>query len=278
MSDEMPLTVSRENSFVQRGATPTRLRQLKYNFDLLYVLVQRNMKLRYKRSIIGMGWSLINPLAQLVILNFVFSRVAPVGSPHYIVFLFTGLLAWNWFSESLNATTDVIVKNAPLVKLPNFPLALLPVAAVATSFIHFLIALPLLIGFMLLDDLKLTVGLLSAPLVMTVQFVFTLSLGYFLAALQVNFRDTHYLLTIALGLGFFATGIFFDPATFDSQYQIVFKLNPMTVIITAYRTIFVDGSLPDLLPLALLAVVSTAALLFGLMFFRRASASFAEEI
>jgi lipopolysaccharide transport system permease protein len=241
-------------------------------------MVVRDIKLRYKRSIVGIGWSLINPLAELIILGFVFGILLPIAIPHYTAFLFTGLLAWNWFAGAVDGATVVIANNPPLVKLPGFPIALLPIVTVTTYFIHFLIALPILLLFLLLDDLSLTAAVLVSPLIMAIQFIFTLSIGYYLAALQVNFRDTQYLLNIALKLGFFITGIFFDPAAVDEQYQWFFRINPMTILINAYRAIFIEGMLPEPLPLTILAILSIILLIFGLSFFNRAGETFAEEI
>lgn len=269
---------SGNDSLRQSTIAEPKIRHIRYSYDLLHVMVFRDIKLRYRRSIVGIGWSLINPLAELIILGFVFGTLLPINIPHYTAFLFTGLLAWNWFAGALDGATVIIANNPPLVKLPGFPIALLPIATLTTHFIHFLIALPILLLFLFLDDLDLTTAILTSPLIMGIQFIFTLSLGYFLAALQVNFRDTQYLLSIALKLGFFVTGIFFDPATIDKEYEWFFRLNPMTVLITAYRKVFIEGMLPEPLPLTILAIVSMILLFFGLSFFNRAGETFAEEL
>jgi lipopolysaccharide transport system permease protein len=271
------MMTSKDNIQINYVAQP-RLRSFRYIYDLLSVMVGRDMKLRYKRSLLGLGWSLLNPLAELLTLGYVFGRLLNVSTPHYIVFLFTGLLAWNWFSGGLSSSTNVIVGNSSLVKLPGFPVALLPIATITTFFVHFLIALPILLIFILLDGLSITPAIMMSPIVMGIQFIFTLSLGYFFAALQVNFRDTQYLLNIALRLGFFVTGIFFSPADMDEQYQWLFRFNPMTILITSYRTIFIEGVAPDMVPLFIVAIISSILLIFGLSFFNRASQFFAEEI
>jgi len=278
MADQRIKAVLKDDGFMHNFSSLPKIHRLHYIYDLLFVLVSRDIKLRYRRSIAGIGWSLINPLTELLILGFVFGRVLSIDTPHYLIFLFTGLLGWNWFREGLSNTTGIIVNNASLIKLPGIPVFTLPIATVLTHFVHYLIALPILLMMILLDDLLITSALAAAPLIMVIQFVFTLSLGYFLAALQVNFRDTQYLLGIALGLGFFVSGIFFDPATLGPQYQILFYLNPMSVLITAYRTIYLEGSFPDPTPLIILAVISTLMLVIGLSFFDHASESFAEEI
>ena len=111
-----------------------------YVRDLLHVLVARDMKLRYKRSILGVAWSLLNPLAQALVFSFVFVSVLPLNIPDYPLFLLAGLLAWNWFNSSLMLATGAIVDNRELIRRPGFPAAILPVVTVASDLIHFLIA------------------------------------------------------------------------------------------------------------------------------------------
>src|SRR5690349_14967033 len=133
------------------AARPTvfQSRRLVYLWDLLSVLVGRDMKLRYKRSLLGLAWSLVNPLAQFLILNFVFHSILPLDIPNYTPFLFTGILAWNWFNTALMSATDAIVDNGDLIRRPGFPPAVLPLIAVTSNLIHFLLALPILIVFIL---------------------------------------------------------------------------------------------------------------------------------
>src|SRR3990172_511666 len=113
-----------------------------YLVDLLIILIGRDMKLRYRRSVLGLAWTLLNPLAQLLVLNFVFSRILPLNIPNYPSFLFVGLLAWSWFQSSLINGTGAIVDNRDLIKRPGFPEAILPLVTVSANFIHFLLALP----------------------------------------------------------------------------------------------------------------------------------------
>src|SRR5690606_19580849 len=109
-------------------------------YDLLAIMVMRDMKLRYKRSVMGIAWSLLNPLAQLAVFGFVFRFVLPLDIPNYTAFLFIGILAWSWFQGSLQQATGAIVENGALIGYPGFPVAVLPVVTVTSHLVHYLLA------------------------------------------------------------------------------------------------------------------------------------------
>ncbi len=249
-----------------------------YLRDLIRTLIGREITLRYKRSLLGMAWSLLNPLAQLLVFHFVFSLVFPLDVPHYASFLFIGLLAWNWFQTSLQAATGAIVDNRELVRRPGFPVAVLPVISVSANLVHFLLAQPILLVFLILNGLSLSPAILLLPLLFTVQFLLTLSLAYFVATFHVPFRDTQYLLGIALLLGFYLSPVFYPASAIPLKYQGFYRLNPMVTLIEAYRSILLENRLPDPWPLLILIGASLVLLLVGYRFFQRASYSFAEEL
>jgi lipopolysaccharide transport system permease protein len=250
----------------------------RYLWDLLYELVQRDMRLRYKRSILGMLWSLLNPLLQLLVFQFIFAVVLPLNIPRFPLFLFIGLLAWNWFQSALIEATGAIVDNRDLIRRPGFPGLILPLVPVATNFVHFLIALPVLLAFILLSGVPLRPLALFLPVALAVQFLVTLSLAYIVAALHVQFRDTRYLLGIALLLGFYLSPVFYDPQSIPTAYQALYHLNPMVTLIETYRGLLMDGSFPSPLTLGLIAAGGAIALLGGVQLFRRMSIYFAEEL
>ena len=253
-------------------------RQLTYLFDLLRELIARDLKLRYKRSFLGIAWSLVNPLAQLLVLSFIFSRVLPLNIPNYPSFLFTGLLAWNWFQTSLYAATGSIVDNRELIRKPGFSAMILPIVTVATNFIHYLLALPILLVFLWINGTSLKATGMMLPVIFAVQFLFTLSLSYLVATLHVTFRDTQYLLGIVLLLGFYLSPVFYDPSAIPGRFQMIYRLNPMVVLIDAYRQILLHGQLPGGLELLALSLISAGLLWVSYRIFVRASAQFAEEL
>jgi lipopolysaccharide transport system permease protein len=270
-ADELPTPV-------QLNAQTIRRNRLRYLYDLLRTLVVRDMKLRYKRSVLGIAWSLFNPLAQLLVFGFVFSFVLPTHIQNYPLFLFTGIIAWNWFQGTLTQATVSIVENGELIRYPGFPVAILPMVPVTSHLIHFLIAIPVVILVMVLTNVPPNLALLALPGILGLQFILSLSLAYLVATLHVSFRDTQYLLGILLLLGFFLTPIFYSISAIPEPFRLIFSLNPMLHLINAYRSILLFGRLPDGPALIVLAVISLGLLLAGYRIFARASYRFVEEI
>jgi lipopolysaccharide transport system permease protein len=257
---------------------PLDAHQLIQRRDLLLELVGRDIKLRYKRSWVGMAWSLLNPLLQFVVFSFVFQSILPLDIPNYPVFLFSGILVWNWFSSSLVEATASIVGNRELIRRPGFPAAILPVVAVTSNLVHFLLALPILLIIVLLNGTSLTAALLALPLVIAVQFGFTVGLGYLLSTVYVTFRDTQYLLGVALLLGFYLTPVFYDSSGLALGQQAIYRLNPMANLLEAYRAILLKGTFPDGRSLTVIAALCLGLVIIGYKAFRHTSYQFVEEL
>jgi lipopolysaccharide transport system permease protein len=260
------------------GLTFLRGRRLSYLCDLVRELVSRELKLRYRRSILGILWSLLNPLAQLLVFVLIFERVLRLDIPNYPSFVFVGVLSWNWFQSALSIATGAITDNRELVKRPGFPMAILPVVTVTTHLIHFLLALPILLLFVLLSGGRLTSTVLFLPLVMALQFLLILGLSYLTAAVHVTFRDTQHLLGVFLMLLFYLTPVFYDSKIIPERYQALYNLNPMARLVTAYRTILVQGQTPDLVGLLVLGILLGLLVWLGYAVFRQASYRFVEEL
>lgn len=256
----------------------SQIQRLVYFRDLLRELVVRDMKVRYKRSVLGIIWSLLNPLAQLLVFNFIFQLVLPLGIPNYATFVFIGILSWTWFSSSLLQATKAIVDNPQLVRRPGFPPAVLPIVTVTSHFIHFLLALPILVTFLLLNNIQQGPALLALPLLIALQFLFTLSLAYFVASIHVTFRDTQYLLNICLMLAFYLTPIFYDAGGIPQRYLALYNLNPLVHIVNAYRAILMRAEWPAMWPLLVLVLVTALLLYTGYAVFTHMSTRFAEEL
>jgi lipopolysaccharide transport system permease protein len=254
------------------------MHKLRYYFDLLRELVARDLKLRYKRSVLGIAWSLLNPLLQLLVFSFVFRYLIPLKIPDYTLFLFSGILVWTWFQSSLYSATGAIVDNPTLIRQPGFPSGLLPVVTVMSNTVNFLLALPVLLACVWIAGHHPNTSMLALPIVILVQFALTLSISYFLAMLHVPFRDTQYLLGILLMLGFYLVPIFYDAAAIPTKYQTIYRLNPVVGIVEAYRSILLHGQAPRALPLLVTGLVSLAVLAVGWSLFIRVSYSFIEEL
>ena len=254
------------------------LQQLAYKWDLLRSLVDRDMKLMYKRSALGVAWTLISPLLQLLVFIFVFQVIIKIDIPQYSSYVFTGLLAWNWFQNSLFQATGVIISSRPLIRQPGFPTTVLPVVVVTTGLIHFVLALPVLVIFLLLDGAKLTPLVLILPLLQLIQFALTVTLSYFLAALNVTFRDTQHTLGVLLQFLFYLTPIFYELGSIPDKYWYAYGLNPMVHLVTGYRQILIWGVQPDWLALAIVSGLTLLLLPIGYRVFNHQSLRFVEEI
>lgn len=261
-------------------SVPTRVyrRKIAHFFDLLRVLVDRDMKLLYKRSALGIAWTLINPLLQLAVFSFVFRSVIPINIPQFSSFAFSGLLIWTWSQTALFQATGLITSNKALIRQPNFPTAILPVVTTMTGLIHFLLALPVLIIFLAVDGVEPNSVLFVLPLLMVIQFVLTVGLAYPLAAMNVTFRDTQHTLGVLLQMLFYLTPIFYDLNSVPKEFQPFYQLNPMVPLIEAYRAILLKGTQPDWQVLLIVSLVVAVILPIGLAIFRRQSNTFVEEL
>ncbi len=249
-----------------------------YLVDLTRELLVRDIKLRYKRSVLGIGWSLLNPLLQFLVFYAVFRWIIPVNVPDFAVFLLIGILTWNWFQSSLTFGCLVITDNASLIRQPGFPAAILPVIAVGTNLVNFLLALPVLAVALLIAGHSFTPSLAVLPFVIAIQFLLTLSAVYVLSVLHVFFRDTQYLLGVFLLVGLYLSPVFYPVQSVPVEWRGWFALNPLVHILEAYRAVLIHGRYPDVSPLLLVAAVSIAILVPSYRKFVRSSHWFIEEV
>lgn len=253
-------------------------RNIRHQWDLISCLVDRNIKILYKRSSLGVLWMLIKPLLTLCVYVFVFRTIIPVNLPYFTSFVFTGLLFWNWFNTSISQSTGVIIQNANLIRQPNFPIKILPIVIILTEWIHLLLALPILFIFLLWESVTLTPVIFLLPLLMILQFIFTLSLGYILAAINVSFRDTQHTITVLLQMLMYLSGIFYDINTLDPQYQTLLYLNPIANLLNSYRSILIFGEFPSLSSIVYLVVITVIFFPLGIWIFSRKSEHFVEQL
>ncbi len=273
----------------------SNLRRLLRYRSLIHALVMRDLKARYRGSVLGFFWSFANPLLLLMVYTFVFSVVLPGRFPgideNYALFLFCGLLPWTWFSSSLTEASNSLLTNGNLIKKVLFPAEVLPVVAVISNMVHFFLALPILVLALVFFASRLpTVGeLLWFPVVVAVQFVMSLGFGFILAALTVHFRDIKDLLSNVLTLWFFATPILYPWTMVAERGPIFFGLpplgkllmdaNPASHLVISYQEIlFWDGPYGHWRWLLVTAILSIGMFLIGYAFFDRLRDSFAEEV
>jgi lipopolysaccharide transport system permease protein len=246
--------------------------------DLLAALIARDITLRYRGSWLGLAWTLLNPLTELAVLLFIFKTVLPLNIPNYGAFLFTGLLVYSWFQSAITLATGAIVNNRELIRRPGMPSPILPIVTVASTLVHFLLALPVLFALLIASGIPPTSAMLALPLLIVVQFILILGLAYPVATVHVWFRDTQYLLRIGLQLLFYLTPIFYQASAIPERFTTFYRFNPMVAIVEAYRDVLMRGRLPDFASLARVTVIFGCLLVFGIVIFRRTSHRFADEL
>lgn len=253
-------------------------RTVLYRRDLLIELISRDLKVRYQRSAIGLGWSLMKPLAQLAIFATVFSSILPLNIANYTTFVFTGVLVWAWFSSSLTSASVAIAGSRELVRRPGFPIRLLPGLSILSQGVHFLLALPLLVICSWIQLGPPSATILALPLLILLQFLFTLAVANLLATAHVFFRDIEHLIGITMMLGFYVTPVFYRPLDANQDFWYLTAFNPMAWLLEGYRAVFMAQGWPDPWIYGKLLLVSVPLLLLGNWYFERVSNRFVDEL
>jgi lipopolysaccharide transport system permease protein len=265
------------------------LRELWQYRELLRNLVVRDLKVRYKNSILGIAWSWLNPLLMMVVYTVFFTIFLRNSSiPHYPVFLLCGLLPWNFFSDSIVQATDSIIGNAHLVKKVYFPREILPISIVLANLVNLLIALPVFFALALFSGAPLTGWVLLLPITILIQVIFTIGLTLFLSTLNVFYRDTQHILRVLTLALFFLTPVFYPISTVPQEAHVLGisfnaqlwlrRLNPMASIIASYRDLLYWGAPTGLDFLLRTAVTALIVLILGYLVFLRYSPRFGEEV
>lgn len=255
------------------------VREVIHYRELIKNLVTRNLKVRYRSSILGFLWCLVNPLLMMAVFTFVFTILMKSNIPKYPVFILVGILAWNFHAVSLNESLSSVVSNSQLVMKVYFPREVLPISAVLSNAVNFILALTAVFAMIALYHIHLSFGLLYLPVILVVQIVFSIGIGLFLAALTVFYRDVAIVTETILLAWFFLTPIVYRMTDlFPAYSRIMYILNPMASIISAYQDVLYAGGAPSLDFLVRTAVTSVLILLVGVAFFRHVSARFAEVL
>ncbi|HXW06557.1 MAG TPA: ABC transporter permease [Vicinamibacterales bacterium] len=257
-------------------------RLLRYR-GLIESLVARELKARYRGSVLGFFWSFINPLLLLLIYSFVFRHFIPArfqGLDHYELFMFCGILPWTWFASSLLESSGVLISGGNLIKKVLFPAEILPIVTVLANMVHFFLGLPILAMFLVYyrhaPDLP---GLAWFPLTVLVQLVLTLGFALILSALTVHFRDLRDILSNLMTLWFFATPIIYPYLQMQDWQRHVLNLNPFTHLAITYQEIlYFPGPVGHGYWLVVLGALALGFFLFGYFVFDRLRDTFAEEV
>lgn len=260
------------------------LRQLFRYRALVAGLVTRELRARYRGSVLGFFWSFVNPLLSLLIYTFVFTVVMPGIRPRayepYALFMFCGILPWTWFSSSLLEASNVLISGGNLIRKVLFPAEVLPLVTVFSGLVHFALGLPILVAFLLYYRMPVEpVDLAWFPLIVLIQLVLTTGLALLVSALTVHFRDVRDLLQHLLTLWFFATPIIYPLSLAPANVQRLLDLNPFTHLAVAYQEVlFVPGPFTQWWRVAVGGAIALTTFVVGYFVFDRLRDTLAEEV
>lgn len=240
-------------------AAEPRWHRWRHRVDLVSHLARREFSLRYHDSALGVLWSLLQPLSQLLVLVFLFRRVIPLGIEAYPAFVLSALLPWYWFSASVSAAGGLFVGNRDLVRQPGFTPAILVIVNALSNLISLVVSLPILLGLLGWYGRGPGASLLFLPVLIAIQGVLIVGLGLGVATLNVFYRDVQHMVAVALMLLFYMTPVFYRTFEVGEEFRWIFRLNPVAVLLEGYRAVFFLGTVPAAGPL-LMAAVSSAGI------------------
>ena len=257
-----------------------RLKELWDYRELLYFLIWRDVKVRYKQTVIGAAWAIIQPLLTMLIFTLVFDRFANVPSDGlpYPIFSFAALLPWTFFSKGLNQCVLSVVGNSHLVTKVYFPRLILPISAVLSGIIDFGIAFVFLLVLMIWYGILPGLGILFLPCFVLLIVFTALSVGLWLAVLNVRYRDVGQAMTFLIQIWMFASPVAYPVSVVPERWRLLYSLNPMTGVIEGFRWAITGSENPPFFPIVISAIMVSALFYGGIYFFRRMEDTFADVV
>jgi len=263
-----------------RGWVSLRLNDLWDYRELLYFLVWRDVKVRYKQTVLGAAWAIIQPLFAMVVFSIFFGRLAKVPSDGlpYPIFTFAALLPWQLFAHALNESGNSLVANQQLIKKVYFPRLVIPLAAILAGLVDFAIAFLVLLGLMFYYGIYPTLAIFTLPLFILFAIATALAAGLWLSALNVEYRDIRYTIPFLTQFWLFATPVVYPSSLVPESWRALFGLNPMAGVVEGFRWALL-GKSGGMGPLLLVSVFMVIVLLIGgLLYFRRMEKTFADLV
>lgn len=250
-----------------------------YNYrELLKTSVKKDIRGKYKNSFLGVLWSFLNPLLQILVYAFVFQSILKNPQENYTVFICCGLIPWTFFSSAITRASFTMIENGNIIKKVYFPREILPISIVTSEAVNFVISTIIIIAFVVIYGLGITKYILFYPLVLLVQYVLLLAIAFIVSSVTVYVRDLQHLIGVVLQLFFYATPIVYAAETIPENLAWVLKLNPMTYIINGYRDIFYNQVIPDVKGLLILLVIMIVLCCVGYLIFNKLQKRFCRRV
>ncbi len=249
--------------------------------ELFYILSWRDIKVRYRQTVLGFAWAIVRPLLTMIIFSFIFSRVAKLNADNgvpYPLFVLTALLPWQFFATSLSEASQSLVGNTNLITKVYFPRLIIPASSVITGLVDFLISFCLLVGMMVYYQFVPSAHIFYLPLFLIFVFLLSFGVGIYLTALNVKYRDFRYIIPFIVQFGLYVSPVGFSSSVVPAEYKTLFMLNPLVGIIDGFRWCVLGSGEFPVLSLSITGGIMVLALLFGVWYFRKTERSFADNI
>jgi len=248
--------------------------------ELLYFLVWRDVKVRYKQTVIGIGWAILQPLMSMLLFTIVFGNFANIPSDGlpYPVFTFAALLPWTYFAQALGRGGTSLVGNANLISKVYFPRLMIPLAAALAPTVDFLFSFAILLGLMGWFGIAPTWGMLALPLFLLLAVMTAVAMGLWLAPLNVKYRDIGHTIPFLIQFWMYASPVAYPVSLVPEQWRLLYSLNPMVGVIEGFRWALLGHASPDFMVMAVSAAMVVASLFGGMLYFQRMEETFADVV
>lgn len=256
-----------------------KCRELYQYRELILSLIKRELRGKYKASVLGFLWTFINPLFQMLIYTVVFSVIMRSGIENFSMFLFVGLIPWNFFNISVISGASCVVNQENLIKKIYFPRIVLPIAFVTSMFINMLLTFLVILAVLFVTGFGINpAAVCFVPVIMIIEYMLALGFCMLFSALTVYFRDLEYILGIFMMAWMYLTPILYTVDMVPEEYQYLFRLNPMTAVIISYQQALYEKQVPVMDTLLEAAMVGVAVFMIGSFVFEKMQRRFAEEL
>jgi lipopolysaccharide transport system permease protein len=248
--------------------------------ELLYFLIWRDVKVRYKQTVIGAGWAIFQPLMTMVVFTAVFGNFAKIPSDGlpYPIFVYTALLPWTYFAQAINRGGNSLVSNANLIRKTYFPRLIMPIASAVAPLVDFAIAFVILLSMMGWFGIAPTWGVLALPLFLLLALLTALAVTLFCSALDVKYRDIGHAIPFLVQLWMYASPVAYPVSLIPESWRLLYSLNPLVGVIEGFRWALLGKESPDFVAMAVSTVIVMALFLGGIIYFKQMERTFADTV
>jgi lipopolysaccharide transport system permease protein len=254
------------------------MKNLKNYRDLIFVLTNKEIKIRYKNTLLGYLWSIANPLAFSFVFFIAFKVVMRIEMENYTLFLIAGLFPWQWFSNSVNVSPLLFLGNASIIKKVNFPRNIIPLATVLQDMLHFILSIPVIVIFLFVyHKSPSTAWLYGIPLLLTTQLLLIYGLSLMISSLNLFFRDLEKLVALLITFVFYFTPIIYPEKMIPEGYRYLINFNPLAPLMISWRNLFLNGTFEPIY-LSINSLFAIVTFIIGYSVYRKLSWKFAEVL